>query len=134
MSSFNTIFIIDDDEITQFLLSHKVKEHSFADNYRLIQNAKDAIGYLVENKNDPQALPDLIFLDINMPEMNSWEFLDKYEPIAQAITKEVYICILTSSLFKKDIERAKAHPRVHEYLVKPIQEDTLNELSEKYAS
>lgn len=134
MKRFNTVFIVDDDEITQFLLSHKIEDHGFAEEYRSIKKATDAIAYLEENKNSPQALPDLIFLDINMPEMNSWQFLERYESIAQSISKKIHICILTSSLFERDVERAKKHPRVQEYLTKPIQEDTLNKLLEKYAA
>lgn len=134
MNHFDKVLIIDDDEITRFLLTAKLENFSFADKYESFENAKEALDFLQDNKDVPQSLPDLIFLDINMPEMNSWQFLESYQSIATDFSKKIHVCILTSSVFEKDIERAQSHDMVDEYLVKPIQQSSLEKLAEKYGS
>ncbi len=134
MKFFNVVLIVDDDDISQFLLQSKLKKQSFAKKYHAFESAQEALQFLENHKDDPDELPDLVFLDINMPEMNSWEFLEKYETITFSLSKEVRVCILTSSVFEKDIKRAKANPLIDEYLVKPVKEDALHDLLEKYSA
>nr|WKN39459.1 response regulator [Tunicatimonas sp. TK19036] len=133
MHPFGKVFIIDDDEITRFLLITKLEKYGFASQYHTFASAKEALAFLKNTRDNPLELPDLIFLDINMPDMDSWAFLERYENLFFSNIKNIHVCILTSSVFEKDIERANAHPLVDEYLVKPIQNDSLKNLVEKYA-
>ena len=134
MKFFNVVLIVDDDEISQFLLLSRLKKHSFAKKYHTFESAREALLFLENHKDDSDELPDLIFLDINMPEMDSWEFLEKYQSITPSFSKSARVCILTSSVFEKDIKRAKSHSLVDEYLIKPIKEDSLQELLKRYSA
>ncbi|MEQ9438187.1 MAG: response regulator [Cyclobacteriaceae bacterium] len=133
MNQFSTVLIVDDDEITRFLLTAKLESLTFANQYQAYENAVEALHFLEKHKHIAQELPDLIFLDLNMPEMNGWEFLEMYKNIVSVFPKKIHMCILSSSVFEKDMERARAHPLVEEYLVKPVQKEALEELARKYA-
>jgi len=134
MKFFNVVLIVDDDDISQFLLQSKLERHSFARKYHTFGSAKEALQFFEDHKDKPDELPDLVFLDINMPEMDSWEFLEKYETIISSLSKEGRICILTSSVFERDVKRAKSNPLIDEYLVKPVKDATLHELVERYSA
>ena len=84
------------------------------DHLKAIQKAKDG------------RFPDIIFLDINMPEMNGWEFLDKFQELK--LSHPPKFVMLSSSNYHKDKERGKNHPLVFDYIEKPLEEDDLRRL------
>ena len=75
-----------------------------------------------------EALPDIIFLDINMPFMDGWQFLEEYTKIKPTLSKQIVIYVVSSSISEYDIERARNNSNVSDYFVKPITVDTYKTL------
>lgn len=113
------ILLIDDDEATNFLHELLLKEIFPEIQITLAWNGKEAIDFLKAVKNSDD-LPDLIFLDINMPVMNGWEFLEEYEQLSKDFYKSVVAFMVTSSLNKEDREVAANTESIDLYLPKPI--------------
>ncbi|SEG11317.1 response regulator [Flavobacterium urumqiense] len=119
-------YIIDDDKLTVKLMSILISKNDFCEEIESFYNAKDAISKLKENAGDNGILPDAILLDLNMPVMDGWQFLDEF--ISLPITKEIHIFIMTSSIDPADIEMATTYKVVKEYIMKPITTQKLDDL------
>ncbi len=92
-------------------------------------NGKFAIDQLYEiQKKDPSKLPDYILLDINMPIMNGWEFLDEYKRLNIDPRGKTKIYIISSSVFSNDINKARSYPLVKDFISKPLNVDKIVEL------
>jgi CheY-like chemotaxis protein len=114
----STVWFIDDDEINNMLSERMMKKHFPDIKASSFLFAKDALNLLSERKEE---LPDAIFLDINMPEMNGWDFLEVFEK--QDFTIPIYM--LTSSIDPKDQEKAHQFSTVKDFISKPLKEDRL---------
>ncbi len=121
------IFIIDDDPISTIILKKNLELVSIYQEIETFNNGKDAFNHLEKEhlKNEKY----VIFLDLNMPEMNGWEFLNKAEQLITSQNTTIYL--LTSSINKADMERAKQFPLIKKYLSKPISKEVLIEIKEK---
>ena len=115
--------IIDDDETTQFVVEITIDNTNLATNIAIFSDGKEAIDYFTVNVNNRENLPDIIFLDLNMPIMDGWQFLDHFAILKPQIEKKITIFITSSSTNKNDIIRAKKYNDVTEYIVKPITEE-----------
>lgn len=111
-------FIIDDDQICQFITLHILKSEALAQDITCFYEAEKALQFLTSAPADQ--LPELIFLDLNMPNMNGWQFLDAIRPYALQICSKSRIYILTSSVDKEDQLKARAYPYVCGYFLKPL--------------
>jgi CheY-like chemotaxis protein len=85
----------------------------------------DALEYLKSKKTDEDILPVLIFLDINMPRMNGWEFLDEYKQLNKKIQRKVTIIMLTTSDNPVDIARTKSFTFITDYIIKPLTKEKM---------
>jgi CheY-like chemotaxis protein len=113
------ILIIDDDEINNFIagkLIKKVQENTIVST---CLNGLEGINF-IKDKIKSDNFPDIIFLDINMPIMNGWEFLDLFAELKSEMNKEVIINMLSSSVYNEDIEKAKIYPDVNKFISKPL--------------
>ena len=120
-------YIIDDDKLTVKLISILVSKNKFCEEIQSFNNAQDAIDKLKQNALDNGVLPDAILLDLNMPAMDGWQFLDEF--MLLPIKKEISIFIMTSSIDPVDIEMAKKYKIVKDYVEKPITSKKLDVLS-----
>jgi len=111
-------YIIDDDKLTVKLMSILIAKSKFCEEIHSFHNAQLAIDKLKENRKNTNILPDAILLDLNMPVMDGWQFLDEF--IHLPIQKEISIFIMTSSIDPADIERAKKYDVIKDYIKKPI--------------
>tara|TARA_R110002074_G_scaffold197610_6_gene364807 strand:+ start:80124 stop:80459 length:336 start_codon:yes stop_codon:yes gene_type:complete len=102
-----------------------MKEVDFAENIIVYNNGQEAVDGLKEIINEKGVLPDVIFLDLNMPIMNGWEFLDEYKNYQHDISKKTIIYIISSSVDPRDLERVKHYNQVNNYILKPITPDDL---------
>ena len=116
----NTVCIIDDDLIYQVTSKKMIQHVNATNNILIFSNGQEAFHFLLQTVTDTDALPDIIFLDVNMPYMDAWEFLEAYETIKTKLVKEITIYVISSSVSEKDIERAKKIPVVKDYYIKPI--------------
>lgn len=122
----NTAFIIDDDPIFVFGSKVLLKKHGFASNIVVFQNGKEALE-TIEKLLDPEGvLPEVIFLDLNMPIMDGWEFLEAFGKLSGV--EDVRLYILSSSIDSRDMERAKHYDSVTDFIPKPLTDGKISEL------
>jgi two-component system, chemotaxis family, chemotaxis protein CheY len=133
MTGLQRILFIDDDEISNFVSIRTIEEALPANDVEAITNAVEAFELLKNRITDnPDKIPDLIFLDINMPRMNGWEFIEAYRTIKNQISKEVLIIILTSSVYQHDKNKAKEYAEISDYIMKPISINDVKSIKRKY--
>jgi CheY-like chemotaxis protein len=124
------IMCIDDDPITMMLFKKVVQKAAFAKEIINATNGEEAIS-LINNVTDEEAKPRLIFLDLNMPVMGGWEFLDLFNASNYFNSNNTKVIILTSTIDPQDIKKSKSYPNVIEFLSKPITVEMLDYLKTK---
>lgn len=128
MNQTKTLTLIDDDEIFVFLTKKAIEKTKLIDQIKVFDNGLDAIIFLKENKDNIEILPEVIFLDLNMPVMDGWQFLEEYILLHPTIGKKITVYICSSSISPDDIKRAKAINEVADYIIKPITKEKLIEI------
>ncbi len=121
---FDNIFLIDDDAIINFITMRILNMAGIAKNVVAFDNAPDALK-MIEERAD-SATNDLLFLDINMPDMDGWAFLDVFERLPEQITRNYKIVMLSSSINPHDMERSRSYKSVKQFISKPFSIDQLN--------
>lgn len=127
------VCLIDDDKIYQFTAKKIIESTGHAQRILAFTNGKDALTYMQLHVNESESMPDVIFLDIHMPVMNGWQFLEGYTSLAPRIGKPVTIFMVSSSLDDVDINRSKSTGVVSDYIVKPIARDNFVSLLDTLA-
>jgi len=120
--------IIDDDSIFVYGTKRIIKEVNFAESVLVYSNGQEALEGLAKISTSKEALPDVIFLDLNMPIMNGWEFLDEFKNCQNNRSKKIVIYIISSSVDPRDLERVKDYDEVDTYILKPITPDDLSKI------
>ncbi len=128
MDESPVICLIDDDEIYQFIFQRQVENCKLASRVLIFPNGQKGFDYLKKSLKESRTLPDNIFLDINMPIMDGWQFLEEFSLIKKQFPKIINIYLVTSSIDERDIEKANNILDVKEYLIKPISEDKILEV------
>jgi CheY-like chemotaxis protein len=124
-----SILLVDDDEINNFISIKLIKKAISNANITACLNGRFAIDELTRiQKADPEALPDFILLDINMPIMNGWEFLDEYKRLNIDPAGKSKIYIISSSVFSNDISKARSYPLVKNFVSKPLSVEKIVEM------
>ena len=128
MKKVNSLYVIDDDKIYHFLLKSLLKQNGIDTKSTFFCNGQDAIDYIIKN-DTIENLPDLILLDVNMPIMNGWQFLEEFIKINQNLPKQPAIYMISSSNNEVDIERAKDfNGTVKDYFLKPICKEDIEKI------
>jgi CheY-like chemotaxis protein len=127
-SHFNRVMVIDDAAIDRFIAEKILANANFSDEVISLESAMDALRYLESHQNVPDELPQLIFLDINMPEMSGFDFLDEYNKFPDKVKRKCIIVMLSSSVHPEDHVRASESPYVCQFLSKPLTPEKLSEL------
>jgi len=122
------LLVIDDDDINIFIIKKIVEKTGYDARMVAKTNGQLAIDYVKELIDSGQSLPHLILIDINMPVLNGWEFLEAYEKLG--IEKEIDMYMLSSSVYENDIEKAKTYKAVKGFISKPLSIERLIELFE----
>lgn len=115
-----TIALVDDDSIFQLTASRMLKSSGEQTNILQFSNGEEALRYLLTNADEKQNLPDIILLDINMPHVDGWMFLNDYTDLKKKLSKDILIYMVSSSIDPTDINRAKSNAHVEDFLIKPI--------------
>ncbi len=117
--------IVDDNPIDQLITEYILKlNHQKAD-IIVMTSANEALDYLAFNANIPEALPSLIFLDLDMPIMNGFDFLQRFKEYADEVKEGCRIVVVTASDVISDIERMKSDPHVIKLIAKPLHRHSL---------
>ncbi len=126
--------LIDDDTIYLFGMRKLIQNQQLCDKVLEFHNGQQAIDFLLEYKHDSIELPDVIFVDINMPVMNGWEFVEAFIKLRPSISKKITLYMISSSVNAEDIERAKSLSAISDYIIKPMTGVRLKEIFEKGAA
>ena len=112
--------LIDEDEIDNIINQKIIESNNFSEKVQVFQTGSEALDFLRSNAKIAENLPDLIFLDINMPIMDGFQFLEEFEKLDTQILDKSKIIMLSSSISPRDIDRAASNRFVKKYLNKPL--------------
>ena len=120
------IWIVDDDAIYQIIITKLIQKTALFSAHSSFLNGDEALNTLKKIvDNDDDLVPDIILLDINMPVMDGWEFMEEIKNLKSSIKKHIHIYIVSSSISVEDKNKAKTYTYIMGYIPKPI---TVNEL------
>jgi CheY-like chemotaxis protein len=135
MKKLNKVLIVDDDSASVFLTRLVLEEMNIAQDIYTVANGKDALAFVekhtinIAQYNDTNEnfddSPNLIFLDINMPVMDGFEFLDYFEKLHASQSTDFHVVLLTTSINERDVDKARKY-NIVSYMEKPITEEKIN--------
>jgi len=125
---FETVMIIDDNTIDLYISSRLITKNNFGKKVLEHPNAMEALHYLKENQDNKTMLPQVIFVDIYMPMMSGFQFLEAYEELPLDLKNNCRIYILSSTIDDDDISRARRDKNVISFQVKPITREFLDRI------
>jgi CheY-like chemotaxis protein len=120
MNKLPSILLIDDDDIFIFLTKKMLMNTGMVNNVNVCRSATEAVRFL-EFIDDENKIPDMIFLDLNMPGMNGWQFLESYQAILPKMKKTPLLYVVSSSVAENDCKKAMNIHGVNGYMAKPLQ-------------
>jgi CheY-like chemotaxis protein len=133
MKKVNCILLIDDNPADNHFHKIIIEEADVCNHIKVSLNGTEALDYIRKSgTSDEFPKPNIIFLDINMPRMNGFEFLEEYKKLDEKLKSEVVIVMLTTSLNPDDAKKAKENTVVKEFQNKPLTVESLNAVVEKY--
>lgn len=129
---YRTVMLIDDNEIDNLINQKMIEAASITENIYTHTGAKSAIEFLKNMERldvAEKVLPDVIFLDIDMPLMDGFQFLDEFEKLSDTTKSKCKIVMLTSSINPQDFNRSKKYDNVKLYLNKPLSHESIQKLN-----
>lgn len=126
--NLDLVMLVDDNDTDNFISKRIIEITKFAKRIEIKNSGKSALEFLEKNKNNPSELPDLIFLDINMPIVDGFVFLFEFERFPEIIKNKCKIIILSSSDNKRDIDKIVNNDYVVKFITKPLTENVLAEI------
>lgn len=130
--TIDRILLIDDDSATNFIHEILLKQIAQPKQIASVENGLKALEYLQTEENGKYPQPDLILLDINMPVMNGWEFLEGYQQIDHNLRAAKLILMITATLSPDDLSKAQSNPLINGCMHKPLNAALVNELLQIY--
>ena len=127
-----TVLLIDDSEFDNLFHERVIRKSELVENVIVKTSGDEALEFLKENLRLNRSSPDIIFLDINMPGMNGWEFIEQYQKLEDASKSKVVLVMLTTSDNPKDISKAKEYPAISDYKIKPLSKPILEDVINRY--
>ncbi|MDH5365402.1 MAG: response regulator [Cyclobacteriaceae bacterium] len=126
--TIDLVMLVDDNDTDNFISKRIIEITKFANEVEVKNSGKKALDYLRENENNEERLPDLIFLDINMPIVDGFVFLYEFEKFNTLIKNKCKVIILSSSDNKRDIDKIVNNDHVIRFITKPLTESALSEI------
>lgn len=130
--AIDLVMLVDDNDTDNFISKRIIEITDFAGRVEVKNSGKSALDYLAENQNSPENLPNIIFLDINMPVVDGFVFLYEFEKFRELVRTKCKVIILSSSDNKRDIDKIVNNNYVIKFITKPLTEGSLEEIRVKY--
>ncbi len=124
--SVNCVLLVDDDKATNFFNERVVTRHQGFHQVNTVQSGMAALEYLKAVGKNSTIKPDLIFLDINMPAMNGWEFLIEFSKLDATVTNGIKVILLSTSSNPDDVKESAKNHSVDDFINKPLSLDLLD--------
>ncbi len=128
MKQIETLYVIDDDDIYQFITKKLLEETGLVEQIKIFSNGREALAFIEEAVVAKKQIPSIILLDLTMPVMDGWEFLEHFQLLRTTIGQSIFVYVVSSSVDPKDLERARSFAEVTDYLVKPLSKQKLTQL------
>ena len=125
---FDSVLLIDDNDIDNFINERMITTNYFSKMVVVKTSGEEALKFLREN-GDVKNIPEIIFLDLNMPVMDGFAFLQEFEKLPESIRTRCKVIVLSSSISPEDINRASTNPYVIKYVNKPLNERYLEAIN-----
>lgn len=132
MKLIKTLWLIDDDEIFVYLTRKIIDKTQLTEQIKVFENGQIAIDYLSRLGANSKYLPEIIFLDLMMPVLDGWGFLDEYKAMLETFQSKIKLYILSSSVSPQDIKRAKKFKGIVDFITKPITKEKITEIERNY--
>lgn len=124
----NLVMLVDDNDVDNFISKRVIELNGFAKSVETQNSGSSALAYLDQYQDEPDMLPELIFLDINMPIVDGFVFLYELENFPETVQKKCKVVILSSSDNKKDIDKIISNTHVIKFITKPLTDHALKEV------
>jgi len=123
-----SVAIVDDDPIYQFTAKKILQLSNLSGEIQQYLTGDDALEFIKNNRAQIEKLPDILLLDLNMPVMDGWMFLESYNKLKDTVGKEIIIYLVTSSIDPRDIAQSKSYGIVKDFISKPLDIEMVKEI------
>ncbi len=130
---YRKVLVIDDTDMDLLVAKMAMTRYAFAEEIVLKKSAMSGLEYLKSFESQPDLLPQLIFLDINMPELSGFDFLDIYENLPETIQRNCIIMMLSTSLVEEDHKKATDNAFVSKFVNKPLDKSKLENIKTEFS-
>ncbi|MGN6637489.1 MAG: response regulator [Mucilaginibacter sp.] len=122
------VVLIDDNPIDHYIMRTMLYNNDACKQATYTFDGNMIIEFIEENRSDVNLLPDVIFLDLTMPDFSGWEFLEKFEKLKVGLNKHVQLYVMTSSVRESDRERSGRYQCVSSFISKPLSKQLLENI------
>ncbi len=123
------VMLVDDNDTDNFISKKIIEIAGFSERIELMSSGKRALDYLEKEKENPENLPEIIFLDINMPIVDGFVFLYEFEKFPTLVKEKCKVAVLSSSNNKSDVKRIMENQNVVKFITKPLSTEALSSLN-----
>jgi len=128
------LVLIDDNPIDHYIMRTMLYNNEVCQQATYTFDGSMILEFIEENKSATEKLPDVIFLDLTMPDFSGWEFLDRFEKLKDSFNKHIELYVMTSSVRESDKERSSKYRCVNSFISKPLSKQTLNYICQHSAA
>jgi CheY-like chemotaxis protein len=128
VQTFGTVMIIDDNNIDLYVTSRMMVKNNFGENILEYPYAQDALQYLIDHQENPERLPQVILVDIYMPMMSGFEFMEEYDKLDDAFKQKCKVYIVSSTIDQTDIDCTKKDINIIGFHEKPVTKEFLQQI------
>jgi CheY-like chemotaxis protein len=125
------LVLIDDNPIDHYIVRTMLYNNEACKQATYTFDGSMVLEFIEENRAAKDLLPDVIFLDLTMPDFSGWEFLDKFEKIMGSLDKRIELYVMTSSVRESDKERSSKYGCVNSFISKPLTKQVLNNICQQ---
>ncbi len=129
MKTVKKVCIIDDDPVFVFGAKILLRKNDFCSDVKVYKNGKEALEHIMPGGEENEDAPDVIILDLNMPVMDGWEFLDEVSKLSKIDKKPIFV--VSSTIDPKEVQRIKSYDVVHDFIEKPLSKEKIRLLKDK---